>query len=177
MGCDSLHFCMKMYRCVCAGHRDQRVTLWLEINTMCLPRQHGQHHQIWYCEAPLCKVRIATAFLALQFSQTCASLSFIPASVWQWPTQSLRGFLNSCSVSAVSGVFNPFYQQTNPLTAKLSNLNFHSLEVVNRVSDPQLQVSENYSDLTKWRSTLLNSCWLMSHFIFNIFKMWYLMCW
>ena len=35
----------------------------------------------------------------------------------------------------------------NPLTAKLFNLNFHPLEVVSR--DPQLQVSENYSDLTK----------------------------
>ena len=42
----------------------------------------------------------------------------------------------------------------NPLTAKLFNLNFHPLEVVSRYSDPQLQVSENYSDLTKWRSTL-----------------------
>ena len=39
----------------------------------------------------------------------------------------------------------------NPLTAKLFNLNFHPLEVVSRWRDPQLQVSENYSDLTKWR--------------------------
>ena len=39
----------------------------------------------------------------------------------------------------------------NPLTAKLFNLNFHSLEIVSRSRDPQLQVSENYSDLTKWR--------------------------
>ena len=30
-------------------------------------------------------------------------------------------------------------------------LNFHSLEVVSRYRDPQLQVSENYSDLIKWR--------------------------
>ena len=58
----------------------------------------------------------------------------------------------------------------NPLTAKLFNLNFHPLEVVSRWRDPQLQVSENYSDLTKWRSTLFQSCWLMSHFIFIIFK-------
>ena len=36
----------------------------------------------------------------------------------------------------------------NPLTAKLFNLNFHSLEVVSRWRDSQLQVSENYSDLT-----------------------------
>ena len=36
----------------------------------------------------------------------------------------------------------------NPLTAKLFNLNFYPLEVVSRWRDPQLQVSENYSDLT-----------------------------
>ena len=48
----------------------------------------------------------------------------------------------------------------NPLTAKLSNLNFHPLEVVSRWRDPQLQVSENYSDLTKWRSTVFKFCWL-----------------
>ena len=35
----------------------------------------------------------------------------------------------------------------NPLPAKLFNLNFHTLEVVSRWRDPQLQVSENYSDL------------------------------
>ena len=42
----------------------------------------------------------------------------------------------------------------NPLAAKLFNLNFHPLQVVSRLRDPQLQVSENYSDLTKWRSTV-----------------------
>ena len=36
----------------------------------------------------------------------------------------------------------------NPLPAKLFNLNFHPLEVVLRWRDPQLQVSDNYSDLT-----------------------------
>ena len=64
----------------------------------------------------------------------------------------------------------------NPLTAKLFNLNFHPLEVVSRWRDPQLQVSENYADLIKWRSTVFKYCWLMSHFIFNMFKRWYLMC-
>ena len=57
----------------------------------------------------------------------------------------------------------------NPLTAKLFNPNFHPLEVVACWRDPQLQVSENYSDLTKWRSTVFKSCWLM-------FKRWYIMC-
>ena len=65
----------------------------------------------------------------------------------------------------------------NPLTAKLINLNFHPLEVVSRWRDPQLQVSENYSDLTNWRSTVFKYCWLVSHFIFNMFKRWCLMCW
>ena len=46
----------------------------------------------------------------------------------------------------------------SPLTAKLFNLNFHPLEVVSRSRDPQLQVSENYSDLTKWRSTVFKYC-------------------
>ena len=69
--------------------------------------------------------------------------------------------------------YNHFY----PLTAKLFILNFHPLEVVSRWRDPQLQVSENYSDLTKWKSILFKSCLSMSHFILNIFKMWYLMCW
>ena len=64
----------------------------------------------------------------------------------------------------------------NPLTAILFNLNFHLLEVVSRWRDPQLQVSENYSDLTRWRSTVFKYCWLMSHFIFTMLKRWYLMC-
>ena len=64
----------------------------------------------------------------------------------------------------------------NPLTTKLFSFNFHPLDVVSRWRDPQLQVSENYSDLTKGRSTVFKYCWLMSHFIFSIFKMWCLMC-
>ena len=66
--------------------------------------------------------------------------------------------------------------RVNPLTTKLFNLYFHPLEVVSRWRDPQLQVSENYSDLTKWRSSVFKYCWLMSHFIFNMFKRWYIMC-
>ena len=60
--------------------------------------------------------------------------------------------------------------RVNPLPANLFKSNFHSLEVVSRWRDPQLQVSGNYSDLTKWRSTIYKSCWLMSRFIFNMFK-------
>ena len=45
------------------------------------------------------------------------------------------------------------------LTAKLKkNRNFHPLEVVSRLRDPQLQGSENYSDLTKWRSSVFKYC-------------------
>ena len=46
----------------------------------------------------------------------------------------------------------------NPLTAKLLNSNFHPIEVVSRRLDPQLQVSANYSALTKRRSTLVKFC-------------------
>ena len=46
----------------------------------------------------------------------------------------------------------------NPLTARLFNLDFHLLEIVSRRRDPQLQVSENHSDLTKWRSTVFKYC-------------------
>ena len=35
------------------------------------------------------------------------------------------------------------------------NFNFHPLEVISRWRDPQLQVGENYSDLTKWRWMIL----------------------
>ena len=43
----------------------------------------------------------------------------------------------------------------NLLTAKLFNWNFHLLEAVCRCRYPQFQVSENYSDFTKCRSTIL----------------------
>ena len=46
---------------------------------------------------------------------------------------------------------------SNPLPTKLFNLNFHPLGVVSRERDPQFQVSENYSDLTKLRSTIFKS--------------------
>ena len=45
-----------------------------------------------------------------------------------------------------------------PFTAKLFNFNFHPLEVVSRCCNPHLQVAENYSDFTKWRSTIFKSC-------------------
>ena len=37
------------------------------------------------------------------------------------------------------------YNKVNPYPAKLIYLNFHSLEVVSRYRNPQLQVAENYS--------------------------------
>ena len=64
----------------------------------------------------------------------------------------------------------------NPLIAKLFNLNFQPLEVVSRWRDPQLQVSENYSDLTIWSSSCFPIFLLMSHFIFSMFNRWYLRC-
>ena len=35
-----------------------------------------------------------------------------------------------------------------------------------RVSETQLQVRENHSDFTKWRSMVLKCCWLMSFFFY-----------
>ena len=43
----------------------------------------------------------------------------------------------------------------NSLTAKLLNYNFHSLEIVSRWRDSQLQVSENNLNWTQLRSTML----------------------
>ena len=62
------------------------------------------------------------------------------------------------------------------LTAKLFNFNFHPFEVVSRWRDPQLQVSENYPDLTECRPTYIKSFWLLSLFIFTRFKSWHVMC-
>ena len=56
------------------------------------------------------------------------------------------------------------------LTAGWFNWNLHQIEVVSRWRDPQLQVSENYSDLTKLRSTIWKSCWFKSLFIFKMLK-------
>ena len=81
---------------------------------------------------------------------------------------------NPASIFHVGSVRNSLrLKRFNPLTAKLFNLNFHPLEVVSRWRDPQLQVSENYSNMTKSRSTVFKYCWLMSHFILNMFKRWY----
>ena len=46
-------------------------------------------------------------------------------------------------------IWCPINNPINPLAAKIFNLNFHPLEFVSRWRDPQLQVSENNSDLTK----------------------------
>ena len=53
----------------------------------------------------------------------------------------------------ISVVFN----HVNSVTAILFTWNFHPHEVVSRWRDPQLQVNENYSDFTRWRSTMLRS--------------------
>ena len=45
--------------------------------------------------------------------------------------------------------------RVNLLTAELFNCDFHPLEIVSCLRDPQLQVTENYLDLTKWRLLLI----------------------
>ena len=47
----------------------------------------------------------------------------------------------------------------NPLISRL--FNFNPLEFVSRWCDPQLQVSENYSDLTKWISMIFIFAFLL----------------
>ena len=97
--------------------------------------------------------------------------------------KSLHGIKNNCPTTirsrkliSAAKTYRSITLAFNPLTAKLFNLNFYTLGVVSRWRDPQLQVSENYSDLTKWRSTVSNYCWLMSYFIFTMFKRWWLFC-
>ena len=62
------------------------------------------------------------------------------------------------TITATSHIFTWTHYVTfiAPLTAKLFNWNFHPLKVVYRWRDPQLQMSKNSSDLTKWRSTIPN---------------------
>ena len=50
----------------------------------------------------------------------------------------------------------------SPFNHQIIQFDFHPHEVVSCWRDPQLQVSENYSDLTKWRlqgSTLTLARW------------------
>ena len=54
--------------------------------------------------------------------------------------------------------------------------NFFEFSLTVLKVDSQVQVSEKYSDLTKRRSTILKSCWLMSRFVFNMFVFTCLMC-
>ena len=54
----------------------------------------------------------------------------------------------------------------NPLTAKIGKFSISPLENASR--DSQLQVSENYSDLAKGRSTIRKSRRLISLFNFNM---------
>ena len=126
--------------------------------------------------------------------RACAE-AHIECHFWsKWPFRIIQCLRYTCIVNSTKIRHGPWIEQKvavflymyttktlkdvlfNPFTAKLFNLNFHPHEVVSRWRDPQLQVSENYSDLTKWRSTIFKSCWLMANIIFNIFKMWYLMC-
>ena len=127
------------------------------------------NYQSRNCVTPV----VMCSVLKCKITTTHAGYSMLPSiSTLQAPITTFAYFFLLVHQIAVLGVKFVF----NALTAKLFNLNFHPLEVVSRWRDPQLQVSENYSDLTKWRSTLFKHCWLVLHFIINIFKMWYLMC-
>ena len=96
-----------------------------------------------------------------------------PASLC--PTAPCNTPTNSRSIWALTTHTNKHYRSAhhgshfiNPLTAKLFNMNFYPLEVVSRWRDPQLRVSENYSDFTKWRSTVFKYCRFMPHFTLHV---------
>ena len=55
----------------------------------------------------------------------------------------------------------------NPWSAKLDNLNFHSLKVVSRYRDPQLQVGENNSYLCNLYQNIGQSEKLIAHLLSN----------
>ena len=61
--------------------------------------------------------------------------------------ESAKTFMNWKKPFGLYVVFNKIYQRFDPLTANIFNLNFHPLEVVSSWRDPQLQVSENYSNI------------------------------
>ena len=65
---------------------------------------------------------------------------------WEKP---IKPFVMISNCQKLYGLYKNI-SHINPLTAKLFNRNFYPLEVVSRWRDPQLQVSDNYSDLTKW---------------------------
>ena len=80
-----------------------------------------------------------------------------------WVTFIFRVYVNThMTLQAFCHTDNIMSACINPLTAKLFNLNFHPLEVVSRWRDPQLQVSEKYSDLTKCRSNIADWCHILS---------------
>ena len=59
------------------------------------------------------------------------------------------------------------FTNLNPYPAKINNLYFHPLLVVSRYSDPQLQVTENYSYFFNFSTNISKSCCLDTHFIHN----------
>ena len=125
--------------------------------------QPKRRHCSWYSTDPNTKV----SYTKLYYMPPI--VSYHNLMLLDGPHIAKRDVLQSSTLQTPSGSTLK-HLLVQPLTAKLLNLNFHPLHVVPRCRDPQLQVSENSSNLTKWRSTLFKSCCLMSLFIFNIFK-------
>ena len=88
--------------------------------------------------------------------------------IWKGVSATLQSGRYTLSYPRGWCVFHAFI----PLTPTLLNLIVQPLKVVYRWRHPQLKVSENDWDLTKWRWTILKSCWFMSRF--STFKNWYL---
>ena len=94
-----------------------------------------------------CDIKYLLNMTALKY--LCINHGTIPMS-WAY------GHCNFSILSSRGSTLDVRIWRPNPLTAKLFNLNFHPHEVVSRWRDPQLQVSENYSDLTKWGQLFSN---------------------
>ena len=128
----------------------------------------------WYYSTELWHVDVAVPQWSHQQWLDAFSLDTQGRTTLAWHRVSIGRVTLSRIVKATQSMHTeyPLVCSINPLTAKLFYRDFHPLEVVSRWRDPQLQVSENYSDLT----AVFKYCWFMSHFIFNMFKRWYLMC-
>ena len=88
------------------------------------------------------------SILSSNMVPVCQSPLTIPRML-SWTSLACKGAEMTNTFTIYILGFTIYSNCFNPLAAKVFNLNFYPLEVVFRWRDPQLQVSENYSNLTK----------------------------
>ena len=143
------------------------------------PRTHGKF--TWTCTFKSRKnetqsVRTKGLPLRSSFSRGSHTSSCQPtrtsSSGFRWLRSCDLLMSQWCVATAVSTLFplgyslwsNKKIDVVNPLSVKLSWINFHPLEVVCRCRDPQLQVGEKYSHLFNCRSNICESWCLNTYF-------------